>query len=118
MATKLNLFEERYIQLNKTKETKDLAKENRVVAISALKTQIAILEGRTISLERAVVKETKRTENALVNHGQDMGEEENAGVAYVQEILDAEQALISAQESLGNHNKMLDILKEKLDLIS
>jgi hypothetical protein len=47
-----------------------------------------------------------------------MGEEDNAGVAYVQEILDAEQALISAQESLDNHNKMLDILKEKLGLIS
>jgi len=113
----LNVFEKTFLDLNKTPDVKETAKENRVMAVAALETQIAIGKSKVIGLERAVRAAEKRVANALANHGKDMGDDEKAGQRYVQEILDAELALELAKANLVDHNTMLSTLTAKLEII-
>lgn len=90
----------------------DEAKAEKVFrqAQSALNTQTAILTGDSVRKEDAVAEAQEKLENARVNNGNIISNRET----YVQNLLDAKNALTEAEEALDKHEAKLEFLKEEL----
>ncbi len=80
-------------------------------ADSALKTQIASLNGDTISLEDRVEDAQEALRLARVNNGKLITDRNQ----YVRNLLDAKNALILSEETLEVHLKKIAFLQEQFD---
>lgn len=83
-------------------------------ADSALKTQIASLNGDTISLEDNVEAAAEGLALARINHGQIISDRNG----YVSELLKAKNKLIDAEEALEVHKEKLAFLESEFELIN
>lgn len=82
-------------------------------ADSAFKTQIASLTGDTIALEDKLedAKETLRI--SRLNNGKAISDRNN----YIENLIYAKRAVISAEEELEDHINKLEFLKEQAALL-
>ena len=83
-------------------------------ADSALKTQIASLNGDTISLEDAVQEATEGLALARINHGSIITDRNQ----YVANLLVAKNVLTDAEEALEAHNEKLAFLEAEFEAIN
>lgn len=82
-------------------------------ADSALKTQIASLNGDTISLEDRVEDAQESLRLAKVNNGKLITDRNQ----YVRNLLDAKNALTDAQDALSAHLEKIAFLQEQYDFL-
>lgn len=82
-------------------------------ADSAFRTQIAALEGETISLEDNVEAAKERLQAALTNNG-NVELDRNS---YIDDVLRAQNAIIEAEEALEEHLAKIAFLKEQYENI-
>ena len=80
-------------------------------ADSALKTQIASLNGDTISLEDRIEDAQEALRLARVNNGKLITDRNQ----YVRNLLDAKNALTGAQDALEMHLEKITFLQEQHD---
>ena len=80
-------------------------------ADSALKTQIASLNGDTISLEDKVEDAQEVLRLARVNNGKLITDRNQ----YVRNLLDAKNALVDTQDALETHLEKIAFLQEQFD---
>lgn len=80
-------------------------------ADSALKTQIASLNGDTISLEDKVEDAQEVLRLARVNNGKLITDRNQ----YVRNLLDAKNALVDTQDALEAHLEKIAFLQEQFD---
>lgn len=83
-------------------------------ADSALKTQIASLNGDTISLEDNVEAATEGLALARINDGQIISDRN----AYVSNLFIAKNRLTDAEEALDAHKERLAFLEAEFELIN
>ena len=82
-------------------------------AISGLKTQIANMEGETISKQEAIDDAKEAFNKAFVNNGQLMSAASDR-TQYVKNLISAQEAVENAKEALENHLATIAFLKEQL----
>ena len=80
-------------------------------ADSALKTQIASLNGDTISLEDRVEDAQEALRLARVNNGKLITDRNQ----YVRNLIETKRALIDCQETLESHLEKIAFLQEQFD---
>lgn len=78
-------------------------------ADSALKTQINSLEGDSIVFEDAVTEAKEKLALARLNNGKTIADRNQ----YVQNLLNAKNAVTEAEEALENHKVKIEFLKEE-----
>jgi len=88
------------------------AEKNFRRAESALKTQIAKLEGETITKEDALETAKEHATAVLVNNGKPITDQYRTD--YVANLVDADNAVKSAQKELDEHKNMIKFLQGKL----
>jgi ribose 5-phosphate isomerase len=79
-------------------------------ADSALKASIAVANGDTLSFEDKVEVAKDQLALAKINHGELITDRNN----YIVNLLNAKNALITAEENLENHLNQLSFLQEQL----
>lgn len=107
--TKMNSFRKQFEA--KLKGDNDGVKSAKAwrSAESALKVQIAALEGDTISLEDDVENAKEALKDARINNGEIIERREE----YIDNLIEAKEDLTLAIEALDNHNYTLDFLKSE-----
>jgi chromosome segregation ATPase len=80
-------------------------------ADSALKTQIASLNGDTISLEDKLEESQEKLRLAKVNNGELITDRNQ----YVQNLINAKNQLTDSEENLENHLEKIAFLQEQYD---
>jgi DNA repair ATPase RecN len=83
-------------------------------ADAALRSQIGALEGESVRLEDIVMDAQEGVQKALFNNGTLI----SSGDDYVENLYNAENKLLKAQEVLDKHNKKINFLKKKLEEIN
>lgn len=83
-------------------------------AESALKSQIASLNGDTINLEDKVSDAKAKLDLAMINSGNPISDREN----YISELLRSKNNVTSAEASLETHTKKINFLQETLVALS
>lgn len=84
-------------------------------AISGLKTQIANMEGETISKQEAIDDAKEAFNKAFVNGGELMSAASDR-TRYVQNLIAAKEKIEEAQETYDNHVATIKFLKEQLEI--
>lgn len=79
---------------------------------AALNTQIAVMTGNSVEKEEAVEDAKVALNKARLNNGKELPSSERT--RYVQNLVDASNALKEAEEALVAHNETLDFLKAEL----
>lgn len=79
---------------------------------SGLNTQIAVMTGNLVEKEEAVEDAKEALNKARLNNGKELPSSERT--RYVQNLVDASNALKDAEEALLAHNETLDFLKAEL----
>lgn len=82
-------------------------------AESGLKTQIASLEGDTISFEDAVTDAEEALEKATFSNGELFTDRNQ----YVRDLIQCQNNLTTAKQNLEAHTAKLDFLKERLQIV-
>jgi len=80
-------------------------------AESALKSQIASLNGDTITLEDSVADAKENLKLALANYGKNIDDRNS----YVRNLLEAENRITLAEETLELHKAKIAVLEKHLD---
>ncbi len=86
------------------------AQKNYRKAEAALKTQIAKLNGDTLTFEEALETAEENAKNALVNSGQPIDNREQ----YVRNLIDCDNEVEEAKDALKEHLELIEFLKGKL----
>lgn len=81
---------------------------------SALKSQIASLNGDTINLEDRVEDAKSKLELAKINSGNPISDRDD----YIAHLLTAKNAVTSAENALETHKKKIAFLQETLEDLS
>lgn len=79
---------------------------------AALNTQIAVMTGNSVEKEEAVEDAKEALNKARLNNGKELPSSERT--RYVQNLVDASNALKEAEENLVAHNETLAFLKAEL----
>lgn len=79
-------------------------------AASGLKTQIAKLQGDTLTYEDRVENAKEAAAKALLNNGQEITNRET----YVKNLITTDNELNDAEDALLDHLKLIDFLEAKL----
>lgn len=82
-------------------------------ADSAFKTQIASLTGDTIALEDRLEEAKENLRLARLNNGKLISDRNS----YIRNLLEAKNAVTSAEETLEEHNAKLEFLQEQASLL-
>lgn len=85
-------------------------------ADSALKTQIAKLNGETISLEDKVETAKEKADSALCNNGVLITDESRD--RYVQNLITTDADLKTAEKNLSKHLELIKFLESKLEQLN
>lgn len=117
----VKLFVKQFVAILKGDDAEATAVKALRQVESALKTQIAALEGDTITKEDALEAAKEHEALALVNGGNLL--DAKSGYAkdrtqYVQNLIDAANTTTRAQKDLDDHKKKIEFLKSKLDLLN
>ena len=107
--TKTNSFVRQFIAAVKGDDVEVQGQKAWRSAESALKVQIAALEGDTIELEDNVDKATEALDAARINGGKVITERDS----YIENLFDAKEELVEAEDSLKAHLEELAFLKEE-----
>jgi hypothetical protein len=92
------------------------AEKNYRRADSALKTQIAKLNGETISLEDKVETAKEKASAAIVNGGVLITDETRD--LYVRNLISADNELKEAEKKLSKHKELIAFLEAKLEQLN
>lgn len=79
---------------------------------AALNTQIAVMTGNSVEKEEAVEDAKDALNKARLNYGKELSSSDRT--RYVQNLIDASNALKEAEEDLVAHNETLEFLKAEL----
>ena len=112
-TTQLTSFVKQFVAIIKGDDAEAQAQKEYRRALSALKTQIASLEGDTITFQDKLEEANNNFDSAKVNHGQSITDRNK----YVQALLLAKKEVIDAQENLDAHNEKLEVLRQVFDEI-
>lgn len=112
--TKLNSFATQFVAAIKGDNAEVLAQKAWRSAESALKVQIANLDGDVIRKEDAVTVAEENLTSARINHGSPISDRD----AYVQALLNAKESLTKAEKELEAHVKTTDFLKSEYEALS
>jgi len=110
-AVKIKSFVKEFIAIVNGDNAEAAAQKALRQAESALKTQIASLEGDTISKEDAVEQAKETLSKAIVNNGTGISNRD----AYVQNLLSSKNNVTKAEEALELHKEKIAFLKETLE---
>lgn len=91
------------------------AEKNFRTSVSALKTHVHIMDGKTVEKEDAVSEAKDALKMARYNSGNLLKSDDRD--QYVRTLISAKNALVQAEESLEEHLSTLEFLKEQLALI-
>jgi len=108
--TTVKSFVKQFVAQIKGDEVEVRAEKAFRQAQSALKSQIASLEGDTINKEEAVTEAKEKLTKSRINHGDPISNRNT----YVENLLSAKNSLTSAESDLEKHNKKIAFLKEEL----
>lgn len=111
---KVASFVKQFVAAVKGDNVEVMAQKALRQADSALKTQIASLEGDTIAKEDLVTDAKERQMSARINHGAQITDRNS----YVRNLLDAKNAVTNAEEGLKLHKEKIAFLKEELDSLN
>ena len=106
---KLNSFAKQFVAAIKGDDAEVRAQKAWRSAESALKVQIANLDGDVIRKEDNVEAAKERLANARINGGNVITDRD----AYVANLISAKEALTKAEKELEAHAKTTDFLKEE-----
>ena len=104
-------FKSAFCSLATGPTTEALAEKVQRAAISQLRVQISSQEGQTIKFEDALENAMEERKNALYNNGKAIDVDKPN---YVQNLINAEQAVNSAKNALEQHAFNLDFLRKCL----
>lgn len=111
---KVKSFVKQFVATVKGDDAEAQAQKALRQADSALKSQIASLNGDTITFEDAVTTAKEKEELATVNNGNLITSRES----YVQNLLNAKNNVTLAEEALKAHKAKIDFLEGKLKQLS
>jgi DNA repair exonuclease SbcCD ATPase subunit len=107
---KVKSFVKQFIATVQGDDVKAQAEKVYRQAESALKTQIASLEGDTISYEDKVEEAKENLSNARINNGKLITDRSS----YVANLITSRNEVTEATEALDRHKKKLEFLKAEL----
>lgn len=110
---KLNSFQKQFIAFVKGDDAEALSQKVWRQAESGLKVQIAALSGDLIRKEDKVASAEEKLAGSLVNFGKTIEDRDS----YVQNLIQAKEELIQAEEDLQNHKDTICFLEEQYDLL-
>lgn len=90
-----------------------VAEKTKRQAISALKSQIAMLEGSTVDLEENLSTAKDQLSLASINNGTMISDRNE----YVQNLIVSKNNIIECELKLKNHNDKISFLKEQLEFV-
>lgn len=108
--TKVNSFVKQFVAVIKGDDAEVQAQKAWRQAQSALKTQVASLEGDVIKYEDGVTDAKEAQENARINSGKAITDRNY----YVETLLESKNAVTKAEKALKDHNTKIDFLKAEL----
>jgi hypothetical protein len=91
-------------------DDKALGEKNYRKAKAALQAQIHATQGQIVSLEIKLEEANARVENSIINFGKLIEDD----YAYVQQLIDAEDAAKKAEKVLKEKQAYIDFLERKL----
>ena len=106
---KMNSFVKQFVAAVKGDDVEVQAQKAWRSAESALKVQIAAREGDTINLEDAVEQAKEKLNNARINGGKPITDR----AEYIEDLINAKNALTDAEIYLEAHMEELSFLKEE-----
>jgi len=112
-VNKAKSFIKEFVSIIKGDEAEATAQKTLRQADSAFKTQIASLTGDTISHEDRVEEAKEALRLARLNNGKLIQDR----TTYIENLLEAQNSLNEAEESLANHNATLEFLKQQASLL-
>jgi len=110
---KMKSFVKQFVAKIKGDDAEVLAQKALRQADSALKTQIATLNGDTITFEDALEGAKEAQANARINNGNPISDRD----AYVENLLDAKNDVTDAEEALTCHKAKIAFLQGELDAL-
>lgn len=110
--TKVSSFVAQFAATLKGDSDKAQAEKAWRQAQSALKTQIAALEGDTIAKEDAVTDAVENKRMARINYGKPM--ESSYRATYAANLIDADNGVAYAQDALDEHLAKIEFFKAEL----
>ena len=111
MSTKMNSFVKQFVAAIKGDDAEVQGQKAWRSAESALKVQIASLDGDTIKLEDDVENAKEELAHARINNGNIISNRD----WYVRDLVAAKNELTLAEKALKDHNIKLDFLKSEYD---
>lgn len=114
--TKVESFINQFVALVKGNDAKTIASKTWRQADSALRSQIAALEGKLIRKEEAVEKAKEALRKGLLNNGRELTIEEEDGL-YSDNLIQAKESLKQAEKQLAAHKETIFFLKEQHSLL-
>ena len=108
--TKVNSFINQFVAELKGDDAKVQAEKEWRRAKSALTTQISLKEGETVGYEDAVEEAKEKLEKSLIAFGEKVNKD-----TYVNNILEAKNGLVDAEDKLEQHSEELQFLRECLE---
>ena len=113
MSTKMNSFVKQFVAAIKGDDAEVQGQKAWRSAESALKVQIASLDGDTIKLEDDVEKTKEKLAKARINNCKVISDR----AYYVSSLLSAKNELTLAEKALKDHNTKLDFLKDEYEAL-
>ena len=111
--TTMNSFVKQFVAAVKGDDVEAQAMKAWRSAESALKVQIASLDGDVIKLEDDVTNAQEKLAQARINNGRTITDRES----YISTLTQAKNKLIIAEKALNDHNKNLDFLKGEYEAL-
>lgn len=108
--TKINSFVKQFVAVIKGDDAEALAQKAWRQSQSALKTQIASLEGDIIKFEDSVTDAKEAQESARINGGKPITDRNY----YVETLLDSKNTVTRTEKALKDHTAKIDFLKSEL----
>jgi hypothetical protein len=107
-------FQSGFIKAAKGVQADQAAELNFRKATAALQTQIAVMNGETVTKEVEVSEAKAAVESALINNGKDISDRES----YLLNLVAANNKLKAAEKALNEHKTALGFFTNKLQEIS
>ena len=114
MKKEVNSFVELVVAMLQGDNAKVTAVKIQRKAKVELKSQIAVKEAHTLTLEENVEQAEEALQKARLANGEII----TSGETYISNLLHAKRNLASAEITLGNHKETVKFLKEELALVS
>lgn len=108
--TKTTSFIAQFVAIIKGDDAEVQAQKAWRQAENAIQTQIHSLQGETMTFEDKLEVARENAANALVNNGQLIADKQR----YVRDLIEAENKVTLAEETLKNHKETVALLQSKL----